>query len=348
MELKQEFAPHIRLKDTPKSIMLEKLAVLGVLMIMPIIMYGVHAVFLIISGVAGSVLPEVVHCLIKKKKQTVGDYSAVCAGMICAFLMPPGAPFWLAFTAGAFGSAVAKLPFGRLGRSPFNPAAAGFTFVSAAWGQYFLYYPTVPTRDMPVFGAWQADDVLEFEFDYLAPWQIIAAGKDPGLNAKEFFLGGMKGPLGCTVFILLIVACVYMGIRKLSAWQASASFAVTVMVVSLIFRYKCVPAIMSPVYELLTGWMLFTAVFLVGDISTAPKFASGRVLYGILCGIFAVIFRRVSASQGGEVFAALIMSALSSGIDRFIWFCRERGISFNQLRMRARRAIDRKLKPFED
>ena len=348
MELKQEFAPHIRLKDTPKSIMLEKLAVLGALMILPIIMYGLHAAALIVFGVLGSVLPEYVHCLIKKKKQTVGDFSAVCAGAVCALMMPPGAPFWLPFIAGAFGSAVAKLPFGRLGRSPFDPAAVGFTFVSVAWGQYFLYYPKVPTRDMPLLGAWQAEDILDFEFDYLAPWQIIASGKDPGLNAKELLLAGMKGPLGCTVMLLLIAACVYMAVRKLSAWQASASFAATVLVVSLIFRYKCVPTLMSPVYELLSGWMLFTAVFIVGNLSTAPKFASGRVVYGILCGIFAVIFRRISVAQGGEVFAVLIMSAMSSGVDRFVWFCRERGISFNQLRLRARRAIEKKLKPFED
>lgn len=349
MELKQEYAPHIRLKDTPQMIMRERMLVLLTMLIPPLFMYGARTLVLAVMGVLGAVAPEFLVCLIKKEEQTISDFSAVCSGLVCALLMPAGVPVWMPAAAGAFGCAVAKLPFGRFGRSVFDSAAVGFTFVAVAWGNFasFLYYPRVGDS-LPLFGTWTNVGEDDMIFDFLTPIQRLQDGKDPGLTVGEMLIGKMNGPLGCTMILLIIAAGVYLGVRKLSAWQASAAFAATVFVTALFFRYDNVHALMSPVYELLGGWMLFAGVFLVGNLNTAPKFASGRVIYGILCGVLAVIFRHIAACQGGEIFAVVILNAVSPAVDRFVWSCRERGISFNKLRNELRHSIDNKLKPFGD
>ena len=350
MDNKQSYAPHIRTATTVNNIMLELLISVSILIIPALFVYGARPLAMVFMGVLGSVLPEIISCLINREDQTVTDFSAIYTGVVIALLMPPGVPVWVPFAAGVFGAVAAKLPFGRLGRSVFSPAAAGFVFVSLAWGEYFAYYPAMGEK-LPFLKNWNLPEEYLF-FEHQTPIQLLQSGQVPyasnGEAFESIFLFDAVGPMGAVAVLVIFAALAFMIFRNISAWQATASFCATVFVLALLFRYDGVNAIMSPIYELFCGWMLFAAVFLVGDIVTAPRFASGRVIYGICCGVLAVILRRISACQGGEIAAVLIMNAVSPAIDRLAWNARQRGISITALKQKIKLGFEKRMKQFED
>ncbi len=350
MDNRQLYAPHIRTPDTVRNIMLELLLSACVLIIAALPIFGARVLSLVFMSVIGSVLPEIAFCLINREKQTVTDFSAVYTGVIISLLMPPGVPVWLPLVAGAFGSIVAKLPFGRLGRSVFSPAAAGFVFVSLAWGEYFLFYPATGER-LPFLNNWTLPENYTF-FEHQTPIQLLENGQTPfsdnGDALESIFLFKSVGPVGSVAVLVIFAVFAFMIFRNIIAWQSTVSFCATVFVLAFIFKYDGVNAIMSAVYELFCGWMLFAAVFLVGDIITAPRFASARVVYGVFCGMLAVFLRRISSCQGGEIAAVLIMNSLSPSIDRLAWSLRQRGISITALMLKFKLGFEKRMKQFED
>lgn len=350
MENKISYAPHIRTSATVSSIMLELLICAGVLIVPALFVYGFRVLTIVFMSTAGAVLPEVIYCLIKREKQTINDYSAFFCGVVIALLMPPGVPIWLPFAAGAFASCIAKLPFGRLGRSVFSPAAAGFVFVSLAWGEYFESYPA-PGEKIPFLANWQLPENYEF-FEHQTPVQLLGASQIPFPNNSDalesIFLFKNLGPIGAAAVLVILAVLAFMIFRNISAWQSTAAFCATVFVLGMIFRYDGVHVLMSPVYELFCGWMLFSAVFLAGDILTAPRFASARVIYGICCAALAVFLRRISACQGGEIAAVLMMNAVSPAIDRLVWNARQRGIGITAFMQKIKLGFEKRMKQFED
>ncbi len=347
---KTTYAPHIRNAVTVDKMMLELLAAASVLLIPALFLYGLRPLTLVFMAVAGSVLPEALLCLIKREKQTLSDFSAIYYGVVITLLMPPGVPIWLPFVASAFGSAIAKLPFGRLGRSVFSPAAAGFVFVSLAWGEHFVNYPALNEK-IPFLANWELSESAVF-FEHQTPIQLLNAAQIPFPNNSEalesIFGFNTIGPIGAAAPIVVIVVISFLIFRNLSAWQATVSFCVTVFLIAIIFRYEGVSVLMSPIYELFCNWMFITAVFLAGDIITAPRFASARVIYGVCCGVLAVLLRRISVCQGGEIAAVLIMNAVSPSIDRLAWNARQKGISITAFRLKIKHGFEKRMKQFED
>lgn len=336
-------APHYNTGGRTRDIMISRLAALLLLLLPPLIIYGFRVLFMALLGVAGAAGAEALWCLIGKKEQTVGDLSAVCTGLICVLVLPASVPLWLAPLISAFAVLCAKLPFGRLGRGPFSPALAGYAFAAAAFTEYFAVYPPIFGEESTALPLFAAPSLGEAAFGNLSPVDLLLSGKDPNLNGAELFLAQMRGPLGTTAVLLILAGAVWLFFRRSIAWQASVSFCCTVLVFSLFFRYEAV-GLMSPVYDLFCGSMLFTAVFFAGDLVTAPQFASARVLYGALGGLLALLLRRFGALPGGELFALFIMNAVSASIDRLVWNCRTRGISFSETKKRISSRVSAKFK----
>ncbi len=350
MENKINYAPYIRTSATVSKMMLELLICAGVLLIPALFVYGFRVLTFVFMSAAGTVLPEAIYCLAKKEKQTINDYSAAFCGVIIALLMPAGVPIWLPFAAGLFASCAAKLPFGRLGRSVFSPAAAGFVFVSLVWGEYFESYPALGEK-IPFLANWVLPENFEF-FRHQTPVQLLSASQIPYPNNAEaleniLFFGNL-GPVGGIAVLVIVAVFAVMIFRKISAWQSTAAFCATVFLLGMIFKYDGVHFLMSPVYELFCGWMLFSGVFIAGDILTAPRFASARVIYGICCASLAVFLRRISACQGGEIAAVLMMNAVSPAIDRLVWNARQRGISITVFMEKIKFGFEKRMKQFED
>jgi hypothetical protein len=67
------------------------------------------------------------------KPVTIGDFSAVVTGMLLAYNLPPGSPWWLAVIGSAIAIALVKHVFGGLGHNFMNPALAARAILLACW-----------------------------------------------------------------------------------------------------------------------------------------------------------------------------------------------------------------------
>ena len=68
--------------------------------------------------------------------------------------------------------------------------------------------------------------------------------------------------------------------------------------------------------ELLTGAMLFSAVFLLNEPYTCAHHHLGRILYGVLVGAITMGFRYYGVYETGVCFALLTVNSISGWMDR--------------------------------
>jgi Na+-transporting NADH:ubiquinone oxidoreductase subunit B len=71
----------------------------------------------------------------------------------------------------------------------------------------------------------------------------------------------------------------------------------------------------DPLYAILSGGVLFGAVFMATDPITAPSTDPGKWLFGFLVGIVAVFIREFSLFPEGMMFAILIMNSFVPLLD---------------------------------
>ena len=82
------------------------------------------------------------------------------------------------------------------------------------------------------------------------------------------------------------------------------------MLVNALPRLQCVRD------ELLTGAILFSAVFLLNEPYTCVHHRMGRILYGVLVGVVSMGFRYYGVYETGVCFALLVVNSVSAWIDR--------------------------------
>ena len=68
--------------------------------------------------------------------------------------------------------------------------------------------------------------------------------------------------------------------------------------------------------ELLTGAVLFSAVFLINEPYTCAHHRMGRILYGVLVGAITMGFRYYGVYETGVCFALLTVNSISGWMDR--------------------------------
>jgi Na+-transporting NADH:ubiquinone oxidoreductase subunit B/electron transport complex protein RnfD len=74
----------------------------------------------------------------------------------------------------------------------------------------------------------------------------------------------------------------------------------------------------EPVFQLLSGGLLFGAFFMASDPVTSPYTKPGKIIFAVLCGLLTVLIRSFSGYVEGVMFSIVIMNGFSPLIDRFI------------------------------
>jgi electron transport complex protein RnfD len=108
--------------------------------------FGLRALVVIVLASATAIATELVCQKAMKRRVTIADGSALITGILLAFNVPPGVPYWLPVVGSVFAIAVAKIPFGGLGYNPLNPALAARAFLLASWPVYMTASWVAPSR----------------------------------------------------------------------------------------------------------------------------------------------------------------------------------------------------------
>ena len=288
-------SPHMRSSVTTQSIMRDVLIALAPATVGAVVLFGLRALLLIAVSVATCVLGEFLFNLICKKQQTIGDLSAVVTGVILALNINTKATVWQMIVGALFAIIVVKCFFGGIGCNFANPAATARVFMLISFGELASAVST------------QFSDLIAGA----TPLGNLANGDElPSL--VDMLLGNRGGAMGETCAIAIVAGFVYLVVRRVIAWQVPTVFVATVFVLSFIITKDFNMAL----YYVLSGGLLFGAVFMATDYVTTPIRTSGRMIFALGCGIITVLIRFFGSYPEGVSFAILIMNILSPFIDK--------------------------------
>jgi len=136
-------SPHISEPLSTRGVMVDVVIGLAPAMAAAGYYFRLHAVLLIATCVISCAAAEYICNLIRRKPNSLDDFSAVVTGIILALSLPPGLPVWAAIVGSVFCIVIGKMVFGGLGCNIFNPAMAARAFLTASFGMLMTTW-TVP------------------------------------------------------------------------------------------------------------------------------------------------------------------------------------------------------------
>ena len=280
-------SPHIRSKDNTRSIMLDVIIALLPALVMSIYVFGVRALTMVLVSVAACVFWEWAYRKLLKKPQSIGDLSAVVTGILLAFVCPPTTPVWMLIIGGFFSIVVVKQLFGGIGMNFANPALVGriVLFISFAGSMNKWVFPDAAV-------------------DQLSKATPLAVADPSKLSLLDLFMGIHGGVLGETCALAIVLGLIYLVATKTISIAIPASYVGSVFVFYLIATKDLHSALVA----VLSGGLLFGAVFMATDYVTSPFTLKGKLVYGVCLGIVTFAIRYWGSYTEGVSFALLFMN----------------------------------------
>ena len=292
-------APHIADSVDIKRYMSCVIAALLPAVIASIYFYGWNVLKIIaVSYIVGGAV-EVIFAIVRKKEIHEGF---LITGLIFPLVLPPTTPLWVVGVGVVFGVLFGKEVFGGTGRNIFNPALVGRLFITIA-------FPALMTT------RWQ--EPLTHAITAATPLSIY---KTEGILTPylDLFLGAAAGSMGETCRLAVIIGGLFLIFTKVSNWRIPVCYIGSVFVFGVI-GHGLIPArVAPPMFQVLTGGLLFGAMFMATDPVTSPFTRAGKYSFGILCGILTILIRSFSGYVEGVMFSIVIMNAFTPLIDHIV------------------------------
>jgi electron transport complex protein RnfD len=315
-------SPHISKPLSTRAVMIDVIIGLAPAMIFAGYYFRIYALILISTCVISSVATEWLCNAIRKKPNSLGDFSAVVTGIILALSVPPTLPVWAAIIGSVFSIAIGKMVFGGLGCNIFNPAMAGRAFLTACFGVLMTTWTVPATLDAKMPNV-SADNTLSAvtQATPLA-WSKQAIKTRIGTQTvndqiQATFTGEISGCLGETSTLALLLGGLYLLIRRTINLHIPLAVLLSAFVFAAIAYFINPDAYISPLTHLTTGGMLICAFFIATDPVTAPLTTRGMWIFGIGTGAIIMLIRIVGEYPEGVMYAVLLMNAVTPLIDRF-------------------------------
>ena len=303
-------APHIHSGVSTHNIMMDVAIALVPAAIAAVILFGLSALWIILTCVATTVASEFLFNLLTKKKQTIGDFSAVVTGLLLALNLSTNVPLWQCVVGSVFAIIVVKCFFGGLGRNIVNPAIAArvlmlLTFSAVAGGAAIK-----PLFNLDFLGNAVPEIVAgATPLTYLNEG-VAGAAQAPTL--LQLLVGAHGGTIGETCAIALLIGYVYLVARKVIKWYVPMAFIATVFACYFLFDgFNAAYALQ----HVLAGGVLLGAIFMATDYVTTPTTNLGRVVFCVGAGLLTFAIRHFGSFPEGVSIAILSMNLLTPFIN---------------------------------
>lgn len=312
-------APFLHRELSTRRLMWEVLASLAVVVAAAGHYFGVTALLVVAASSIGACGTE---WLLARKRgglTTLPDGSAFLTGVLLALTLPPSIPLWMAFLGGVASIVLGKAIWGGLGMNVFNPALVGRAFLQASFpstlttwsapgGDFLRVRPeslAVPLGRPAVDATTTATPLGLAKFD----------GEVTGLGS--LLAGDTAGSLGETAGLLLLVCGLWLALRRVFDWRLPASTLLAVAIGSGVLHAVNPDAYPGPLFMLLSGGLMFGAVFMVTDPVTTPLTPRGAWIFGAGVGVLVVLIRLFGGLPEGVMYAILLMNSATPLINRF-------------------------------
>jgi len=314
-------SPHLKSAVTTAQIMWTVVACLAPPLILSVFVFGFQTLVIAAVSVISCVATEALSQKLLKRPIRVKDGSAVITGLLLAYVIPPGVPWWLPVSGAVMAIFVTKVIMGGLGHNIFNPALIGRAFLMATYPVAMTTAWLVPIRGGGIFQHMGAgvDAVSAATPLYVLKHYGMAAvlerfGSRLSLYT-DFFIGMRPGCIGETSALLLLIGGLYLIYKGFIRWHIPVAVIVTTGGLTWIFGGDrlCTG---DPLMAVLSGGLMLGAFFMATDYVTSPSQRSGQILFGIGVGALTVLIRLKGGYPEGVCYAILLMNPLTPAIDQ--------------------------------
>ena len=298
-------APHIVSNIDTTRIMAMVVMALIPSFLVSIYVFGARVISLTLVCVVSAVFFEWAYNKLMKKRQTVGDLSAVVTGVLIAFNVPAGLPYWIAGVGCFVAIIVVKQLYGGIGKNPVNPAITARIVL-------FISFATEMT-------TWPLPRMAADATSTATPLGILADGGGELPNNMEMFLGFIGGSMGEVSAIALLIGGIFLIWKKVISPIIPCCFIGTVFVFAAIYYGVTGDgnALQMAIFHVLAGGVMLGAFFMATDYVTSPLLPMGKVIFGIGCGLITMLIRLWGQYPEGVSFSILIMNCLTPLINNF-------------------------------
>lgn len=254
------------------------------------------------------------------------------SGMLIPLVMPADVPLWMVGVATVFAVVIGKEIFGGTGMNIVNVALTARAFL-------FFAYPTSMSGDNVWMAGKEVDgftgstalgDLASFTTDKMVvagddtikqTGEAVLAAFENSYSMMDSFFGMIPGSVGETSVIACLAGAVLLIFTGVGSLRIMLSFAIGGFVGGLLMNalgtnpYMDLPA----AHHLLIGGFAFGAVFMATDPVTASQTATGKIIYGFLGGLIAILIRVLNpAYPEGVMLSILFMNVMAPIIDHYV------------------------------
>ncbi len=323
-------SPHItKPRNTTRRIMAHVLISLIPCVAAAIVLYGYHVAINLLVCAAACFASELLFDLtIRKdftkngvKTSSVWNLSCFVTATLLALNLPSTLNVWglgvetagkLVFSldtvlvcilGSVFAIVIAKELFGGIGKNFANPAVAGRIFLFLCFGAAFASVANV------------------FDATTSATW-LSAKTDVSGTMLVDMLLGKTgSAAVGETCAIAVLIGYVYLCAFRIIDWKLPLSVVGSAFCFALLFDgavngLSGMQLLTNAAAHVLSGGLLFGAVFMATDYATSPNTNWGRFAFGVGIGLITVLIRCFASYPEGMSFAILIMNVATPLLDK--------------------------------
>lgn len=298
-KFKVSTAPHIRTAHTTSRIMLDVLIALIPTLLAGIYIFGLRSLLVVAVCVISCVASEFVFELIAKRPITVYDFSAAVTGLLLGLSLPVTAPWWMCVIGSIVAIMLVKQVFGGIGDNFLNPALTARAVLLASWPARMSAAAYVAPS---YFGSIDAKTAA-----------TPLAGS--GASLIDLLLGDVPGSIGEVCKIAILIGFAYLLIRRVISWHVPIMIMLSASLLCWVFQGG---GISTPLTALLSGGLMFAAVFMATDYTTSPMTAAGQVIFALGIGVLTAVIRSFGSYPEGVTYAILFMNLVTPLIDKYV------------------------------
>lgn len=274
-----------------------------------------YPLFLVFIGAFTSFISEFTYFkFIKKTENPVQETKnsfAIIPGLLLAMVVSVNTPLWILILGTLFATVIGKMLFGGFGKNVFNPALVGYLFIQTA------YFGVIAANGGYLNGS---ESVALDIVSGVTPLANLAANPTghfeqlvaPYGSLMDFFIGTIPGSMAETSALLIILAAGFLIWKKVINWRIPVIYVGTVFVLTYVvgaFNGHATD-LWYPTFGVLSGGLLFGAVFMATEPVTSPRTPNGKVLYALTLGALTILFRYKSNFPEGVATSILAMNLL--------------------------------------
>lgn len=286
-------APHIRSSTTTKNIMYDVIIALLPATFFGIYLFGINALLVIVTAIITAILSEYLYQRLMKLPITINDGSAIITGLLLALSLSSSMPLWMVALGSIFAVIVVKQLFGGLGQNFMNPALAARCFLLISFAGKMNSFISIDATSSAT------------------PLAMIR--NNQSINLLDLLIGNTSGTIGETSVIALLIGAIYLIYKKVISPKIPlaifASFSIIIFFSSNLDSNYLLA-------QLCGGGLVMGAFFMATDYVTSPITPNGKLIYGLIIGVLAAVFRLYGSTPEGMSFAIIISNLLVPLIEK--------------------------------